>query len=246
MTDTLSEYIFDIIIPVGPKDVDIVEKQVEYTKKNIIGYRNIYIIHISDKLQLDGCITITEDMYPFNLGTIRKYHGIQERNGWYLQQLLKLYSGFVIPGILDKFLVIDSDTFFIKPTEFYKDNKCLYNFSREYHPPYFAHMERLLPGLHKVDSSKSGICHHMIFEKKYLKELFDKVEELHGDKFYIAFLKCVVEYNTSGASEYEIYFNYMLDNHSDKIVVRELRWENTRGIVLDKGYDYISYHWYNR
>ena len=35
---------FDIVIPVGPNDENVINQQIEYTKKNIIGYRNIYLI----------------------------------------------------------------------------------------------------------------------------------------------------------------------------------------------------------
>lgn len=62
----------------------------------------------------------------------------------------------------------DSDTFFLKPTTFVENNKCLYNYGTEYHKPYFDHMEKLDKDLTKIDKSKSGICHHMIFDKKYL------------------------------------------------------------------------------
>ena len=41
--------------------------------------------------------------------------------------------------------------------------------------------------------------------------------------FYNVFLKSVLESerDKSGASEYEIYFNYILQNHSDKIKIRK-------------------------
>ena len=40
---------FDIVIPVGPYDKLCIYKQIEYTKKNVIGYRNIYIISYFSK-----------------------------------------------------------------------------------------------------------------------------------------------------------------------------------------------------
>ena len=161
---------FDIVIPVGPNDKNIIEKQIEYTKKNIIGYRNIYLICYDPNIKIDNCITINEKIFPFTIETVQKFHGKLKRNGWYLQQLLKLYSGLIIPDILERYLVIDSDTFFLKPTSFIKNNKCLYNFGKEYHKPYFIHMFRLHETLQKMDKNKSGICHHMIFETKYIKE----------------------------------------------------------------------------
>ena len=239
---------FDIVIPVGPNDKSIIEKQIKYTQKNIIGYRNIYLICYDPSIKIDGCITINENIFPFNMETVIKYHGKLKRNGWYLQQLLKLYAGLIIPDILDKYLVIDSDTFFLKPTIFIENNKCLYNFGKEYHKPYFFHMFRLHPSLLKINKNKSGICHHMLFETKYIQELIDLIEKKHNDIFYNLFLKLVVpcHRNKSGASEYELYFNYMLKYHQNKIKIRKLNWKNTKSLILNKGFDYISYHWYLR
>ena len=237
---------FDIVIPVGPNDNDIIYKQIEYTKKNIIGYRNIYLICYNPNIIINGCITIDEKKFPFSVETISKIHGQLDRNGWYLQQLLKLYSSIIIPEMLERYLVIDSDTFFLKPTIFIRNNKCLYNFGIEYHQPYFEHMLKLDKDLIKVDKHKSGICHHMMFEKTYINELINKIEENHNDKFYNVFLKMVSVFNGAGASEYEIYFNYMLKNHSDKIEIRKLKWRNVNRLNAKYNLDYISYHWYDR
>ena len=134
-------------------------------------------------LNIDGCITINENIFPFSIQMINDMHikkstpihGYKTRNGWFLQQLIKLYSGIIIPNILDKYLVIDSDTFFLKPTRFIEDNKCLYNYGNEYHKAYFIHMKKLDENFCKVYKDKSGICHHMIFETKYVKEIINMV-----------------------------------------------------------------------
>ena len=70
--------------------------------------------------------------------TVNNIHGLNNRNGWYLQQLFKLYAGIIIPDILDKYLVIDSIHFFIKPVKFIENNICLYNYGFEYNFPYFS------------------------------------------------------------------------------------------------------------
>lgn len=238
--------IFDIVISVGPNDKDIIHKQIEFTKKNIIGYRNIYLICYNPNIIIDGCITINENIFPFLQENVSKIHGQLNRNGWYLQQLLKMYALIIIPGILDKCLVIDADTFFLKPTTFIKNNKCLYNFGSEYHKPYFKHMLKLDEELIKVYNNKSGICHHMMFEKIYINKLINKIEKKHNDKFYNIFLKMVTDVNNSGASEYEIYFNYMFKNYIDKVEIRELKWSNTNTLNINNDFHYISYHYYNR
>jgi hypothetical protein len=238
------EKLFDIVIPVGPKDKLIIEQQIKYTKKNIIGYRNIYLICYDPSITIDGCITIDENIFPFNIETVSKYHGKLDRNGWYLQQLLKLYAGKIIPNILDRYLVIDSDTFFLKPTTFVENNKCLYNYGKEYNKSYFYHMKKLDKNLIKIDKNKSGICHHMIFEKKYIDELMSKIEKNHNELFYNIFLKTITDIKGSGASEYEIYFNYMLKYNCNKIQIRKLNWKDMKKLEINNNYDYISCHWY--
>lgn len=246
--------LFDIVIPVGPNDINIIAKQLVYTQKNIIGYRNIYIITYKN-LTLDGCIIINEDIYPFSMDTVSKYHGKMSRNGWYLQQLLKLYAGVIIPDILDNYLVIDSDTFFLKPTIFIEDDKLLYNYGTEYNEEYFNHMKCLLPDLVKVDKDKSGICHHMIFNQSIIKDLFKRVEDyynsMNDDKknFYDIFLMMVNKssYNGSGASEYEIYFNFIQLFYQNNMKIRKLEWvNNSITNINNKNLDYISCHHYMR
>lgn len=238
---------FDIVIPLSPKDLDKFNLQIQLTKKNVVGYRNIYIVTPKKDLSIDGCITIDETIFPFSKNDIASYHGKLNRNGWYLQQLIKLYAPFVIPGMLDTYLVLDSDTFFLKPTTFIDtDGKCLYNTGVEYHIPYFKHMEKLFPHLRRYDSRVSGICHHMMFEKKFISELFSIVETKHSMPFWKAFISLVdkIDYKLSGASEYEIYFNYMLIFHPQEIKIRPLRWANipiSQASVYDN-LDYISDH----
>lgn len=244
----MSTSLFDIVIPVGPNDKPIIQKQIEYTKKNVIGYRNIYLICYDPSINIEGCVTICEDIFPFSMKTVSNIHGESSRNGWYLQQLFKLYALSIIPGILDRCLIIDSDTFFMKPTRFINDdNKCLYASGNEYHPPYFGHISQLNIGITKVYHDRSGICHHMIFEKVYIDELIHTVEQKHNDSFYNVFLKLVTDINGAGASEYELYFNYMFQLHSDKVELRDLNWTNTNSLsLLNSHFDYISYHWYMR
>ena len=240
--------LFDIVIPVGPNDIHFINVLVQHTRKNVIGFRNVYVVSYDDTLHVEGCITISENIYPFSKTDIVSIMGPNCRQNWYLQQLLKLYAVFVIPDILDNVLIVDSDTFFLKPTQFFNDGMGLYFHMDEHHIPYFEHMNRLHPSLERILDNKSGICHHMILQKPYLVELFEIVNRYHGEHFWKAFLNCVVEYTTSGASEYEIYFNFMLKYHPDKIQLRELRHKDIQRFeeIHNDAYDYVSYHWHGR
>lgn len=250
--------LFDIVIPLGPNEVMNIYKQIEYTKNNLKGYRNIYIVTNiikNNSLQIDGCTIIDESIFPFKMDDIANYfssyNGKNNRNGWYLQQLLKLYSGFIIEDILDNYLVIDADVFFLKPIEFIENSKYIFTTSDEYHIPYFEHMKLVHPSFIKK-YEKSGIAHHMIYNKNYIKEMFDVVEKFHNDgrPFWKIFIESVKEHTKypitqeeSGASEYEMYFNYMISNHSDIVKVRQLNWSNVnRRFELNSeiNYDYVS------
>lgn len=243
------QHLFDIVVAVGPNDKDIVSKQVQFTQMNVVGYRNIYLIPYDATFTLPGTITIPETMFPFSMDTFKRFHpDATKRAGWYLQQLFKMYAGFVIPGILDAYLVIDADTFFFQPIAFMEDNAvALFNYSSECHLPYLEHLNKMHPTLFRMDSHKSGICHHMMFRTKFLTELFHMIESHHSCLFYEAFFKCIRDAQKSGASEYEIYFNFMLKYHPQDIRIRKLLWKNETSLdAIDKTYDYFSYHTYLR
>ena len=245
---------FDIVIPLGPNERKNIHKQIEYTKKNVIGYRNIYIITNNfDNLQINGCKIIDEGIFPFKMSDVAdyffQYNCKNNRNGWYFQQLLKLYAGFVIEELLDNYLIIDADVFFLKPIEFFIDSKYVFTTSDENHTPYFNHMLKLHPTFNK-QINKSGISHHMIFNRQIIKEIFNLVENKHNKPFWVIFIEMVDEHKKhninvieSGASEYELYFNYMIQNYKDIIHVRSLNWSNKEhnyNINIPSDLDYIS------
>jgi hypothetical protein len=244
---------FDIVIPLGPNEISRFRHQIEFTKKNIIGYRNIYIVTYNTNIQIDDCIIINEEVFPFKTFIkeyFAKHSGKSNRNGWYFQQLIKLYAGKVIENILENYLVIDADVFFLKPTHFIQNGMPIFSVGDEYHIPYFAHMKRLHQKFEKV-YAKSGICHHMMFNKNYIDELFKMVEDTHQKPFWQVFILSVLEHLNypdstveSGASEYELYFNYMIKNHRDKIILRNLTWKNigqsSVGSVDTRLFDFVS------
>ena len=246
---------FDIVIPLGPNEITRINEQIQHVKKNVIGYRNIYIISFEPNIIIDGCIIIDERIFEFKINDISsyfiKYNGKNNRNGWYLQQLLKLYAGFTIKGILDNYLVIDADVFFLKKTSFLENDKYIFTTSDEYHKPYFTHMNKLHDSFEK-SHTKSGIAHHMIFNKNLIKEMFELVEAKYKKRFWVIFIENVEEHKKypinrveSGASEYELYFNFMIKYHNDKMIIRNLNWSNIsvsdyKNNTYNKNNNYIS------
>lgn len=252
----MNEDEFDIVIPLGSNDLNIIEKQLIHTKKNIVGFRNIYIVtnenmNVQCLKDIDPRIfIINENIYPFSISDVSNIHGKSSRNGWYLQQLIKLYSGFVIDDILKCYLVIDADTFFLKPTTFQCNGKLLYNFGFENHIHYFNHMKKLHPSFIK-QSNHSGICHHMIFDREVLEEILGMVETYADGitPFWVLFLENVEpsQRKLSGASEYELYFNFIIQ-FGKNVEIRELKWDNvsTMAKYETENLNYVSWHHYKR
>jgi hypothetical protein len=134
----------------------------------------------------------------------------------------------------------------------------------EFHIPYFDHMKRMHPSFKKMNPIYSGISHHMLFSRQYVKEMMQMVEDHHRNKdkdgnyvFWRIFIECVKEHLQypaenveSGASEYEMYFNFMLQYHNDLVWIRSLKWHNVSSNFDIDNYnggdlDYVSICWYS-
>jgi hypothetical protein len=179
---------------------------------------------------LDDAIWISEAVFPFSkadIGSIiRSTNG---REGWYYQQLLKLYVFRQIPDVLPQVLLFDSDLVICRPIEFISaDEKVLFSWSPpQGHEPYFTHAKAVLGHqfIH-VHPEKCGITDHMMVTRPILEELLQKIEVMHGGRpAWRTLLEAVApaDWNFSGMSEYEIYFNYALAWHSDKHALRHLK-----------------------
>jgi ribosomal protein S19 len=240
--------LIDVMIPLGPNDNSVIDRVILGVRKNVENLRNIFVVPYKDMTFEEDVIVFSEKDFPFSMEDVVKIIQYRSRSGWYLQQLIKLYSVLVLP-CLDYVLVVDADTVLLQRHSFVENGVLLFNHGIEYHKPYFEHMIKLHPTL-KKRINVSGICHHMIFERKSVLRLMNLVETYHGRTFWKVFLEMVSfkMKEFSGASEYEIYFNYMLLYHPTQIKIRPLKWKNIYSHKeLDNIlYDYVSYHWYSR
>lgn len=253
--------IIDVVIPAHKKDLDILNHCVKSIRRNIKDVRRVIVV--SAEKYTDEAEWFDEKKFPFSFQEINSYvNGV--RPGWYLQQLCKLYAAFVIPGISDNVLIVDSDTvFFQKVTMFSGAGQPLYNLSKDQNldqDPFYRqaieHIGKLLPELNQRTIPAefrriSGICHHMLLQKKVLEDLFARVEKQAGtgEKFYQIFLR----HSKGGlpAAEYNLYFWFILVYYFEQIKIRKLKYKNTADLgmwryELFKKYHYCSFHSYMR
>lgn len=244
---------FDLLFLCHEKDINLLKKGLEYAKKNIVGYRKIFVLSKENYFPKDKEVTfISEKIYPFNKEDIGKY-APKGRAGWYYQQFLKLYFLKVTKerDVLDNVLISDADLLWIKKTTFFEKDIPLYNVEIGYHQPYYDIMKKVF-GFGKQIANLSGTVHHMIYQRKYIKELLRLKPKIGKEKeFWKNIMKNIDLTTESGFSEQDMYFNFMLNRHPNNIKIRKLRlidfprrstfWIKLLGFL---GYDYIANHEY--
>ena len=242
---------FDIVFLCHEKDIDILKKNLEYARENIIGYRKIFIVSRENYFSNDKNLTfVDEKLYPFSKEDIAK-QAPKGRAGWYYQQFLKLYFLKVIgKRALDNVLIVDADCSFIKPTTFFERDKPLYSYEIGFHEPYYKILEKLF-GFGNQLEGKSGTVHHMMYQREYILEILSFVEKKWKNDFWRVVMDLADKDSISGFSEQDLYFNYMLKNHKKKMKIRRLKFVdfkyNSRfwaSIFRVLGYSYIASHVY--
>lgn len=258
---SLSDDPIDVVIVSHQKDQETLDDCIEGLEENCEGIRRIIVV--SAERLTKNAEWFDESQFPFNKQSITNHIAqgklkatmqlfARTRNaGWYYQQLLKLYSPFIIPDISANVLVCDADTIFLNPVQFLNDaHGGLFCVSP--HPAmhrYLKHAARLLPGFKRIHPEHYGVCHHMLFQRPILKDLFKIVEKHHEMPFWKAFCACV-NIKEGGASEYELYYNFAL-SRTDQVELRPLKWTNSPHLekidtFKKNGYHFVSFHTYLR
>jgi hypothetical protein len=98
-------------------------------------------------------------------------------------------------------------------------------------------------------SHKSGISHHMIFKRDIIESLFKNIENNYNKELWKVFIDCI-DFNIDSdslASEYEIYFNYVLTYYKDEYNIRTVKWKNCSRIdflnvkeLQEQGFIYLA------
>ncbi len=249
LEDPLKNKNFDILFLCHKKDINILKKSIDYAKKNILGYRKIFVLSENNYFPNDPNIHfISEKNFPFNKKTISKYSP-KDRGGWYYQQFLKLYFLNVIDRkVLDNLLIIDADVMFLRPTKFFENSTPLYSFETGHHEPYYQILEELFC-FGKYLPTLSGTVHHMIYQRPYIQKLFKLVD----GELWKRVMENIDLKTEAGFSEQETYFNFMLNKYPSKIKLRKLKYINfpyfnLKWILIFKflGFDYLASHHYLR
>jgi hypothetical protein len=240
----------DAVIPVGPNDQGNARSAAFSIAKYVTNIRNIYTIANTD---LGAGIWVDEALFSDLWGAVVSAGIPNQRRGWYFQQLVKFSVDMKLKSLSDHFLIVDADTVFKRNITFLDTNDTVFfTTATEYHHPYFDHMGRVIPWLRK-QSQYSGVAHHMLMSQQVLRDLRREMSVYNETEWFNAFLLAVDPqfYASSGASEYEIYFNYYQITKPGQCSFRELHWNDQyrpdrKFLTFDECEDFHSHHWYLR
>jgi hypothetical protein len=234
--------VIDFVIPCHPKDIETVELGV-YSIQKLSCSNNVYLISPED-LKLKGTIQILDrefDSYC-SLNIIKeiwkeKNERLSYRSSWIYQQLLKLNTHKIISDLTESYVIVDADTFIISDVDF-DPNIFQYCIASEYHKPYLETYEKIMK--RKPNSGFSFIYHHMVFNKKFVQELIDYIEKIHNKKLFDVIVDNINYNEASTFSEWDLYANWMWDNHKDLCVNRQLKYACTNNIPTKKSLDELQ------
>lgn len=247
---------FDFLVVSHKKDFDTLKMCIDGIKGSILSLNAIYIVS-NENPNISGTVYISEDRYQkyINLEKIKEKFinnnpELSFRSGWIYQQFLKLYSSKVIPELTDPYIIVDSDTLFLKDVEF-NSEKFYYCNADEYHQPYLQTIKKLLGVENTIGFST--ISHHMIFHKNFLNELIMDIEKRFSKPFADCILDAIDYNELSSISEWDLYSNYMILNHPHMCEHRQLNWIDIDYIPkknnlneLKNTFDFVSCHTYLR
>jgi hypothetical protein len=249
----------DIIIPTLNKDLDVLPYVVQGARQYIKHpIHNIYIVSpnedaLREFCKKHGCIHIDETMsLPITKAEIDYTANGIDRSGWLFQQLIKLNGDQISEQ--EHYLVIDSDTVFIRPICFERRGRVIFHTADEYHPPYFSTYEKLL-GLRPA-SSKSFCTHYMLFEKLKVAELKKTIEHRWNTSWHKAILQNIDRTTHSGFSDYETYGNFVMSTYPGHVKLKYWYNKSLRRPLLQKtmeqkteklsrSYNTLSFHSWN-
>lgn len=228
----MKETPLDIVICIGDNHLKIAEKTIaclikhfEFHRILIISSSSLINVLREKLLTQDNIIFIDENtLIPeISLSTLEQYfirHNAQrKRAGWYYQQFLKMQAAYYCQT--PHYLIWDADTVPLRTIHFFEEEKVLIHHSKEYHPPYFDTLYRLLRI--KKQISPSFITEHMVINTAVMQSLIHTIQEKNREQSWCFTVLDHIEkqhLSHSGFSEYETYGSYVVHQQAKDFILR--------------------------
>ncbi len=201
----------DIVIPVLPKDLDVLPLVVQGVRENFqhpIG--GVYIVApesaaLRDFCSATDCNFVDERAVPCATpDKIRYNFKGRDRSKWIYQQLLKL-SGAV--GSSKWYFITDADTVLIRPHVFRCGNRHIFYQLPVIHLPYRYAYHRLLGK--KATQALTFVSHMMMFSRERVHQLHGMIESRHSKRWDEAIISIIDQDELSCFADYETYGTFI-------------------------------------
>jgi hypothetical protein len=245
----------DVVIPVGPRDIDVLPLTLEGVQRNLAGpIGQIWCVApgaMSEELRRSHPdVTVIDERDVVGGGLATELNRFGARAGWMMQQLITLSTPEISSA--DAALVIDADTVLVRPRRFRVGDKTLLLTAREFNVGYYETLARLW-GEPIVLPPFSCIAHHMCFLRDDVLAMRRAIEARRGTSWPEALLDACPP-GKAALSEYELYGQWRLTTARDKTYVRPMRNvgrpRSPAGTVdalakqaPERAYS-VSHHWY--
>lgn len=247
-----SELPVSVFIPVAIKDLECVSQTVRSIREFLLHPIVEIVICAANEdaikiecISLDVRFVDEKSVQPIDKSEIKYNCNGIDRLGWLYQQFLKLSSLECCQA--SHVLVWDSDTELVKPTNFEFQGRFIIEYSEEIHQPYEDCSLKLIG---KNSGYNVGFtCHKILFSKPILTEMLNGIESRHQMPWHEAVMSSLDNYEASSFSEYNLYSNYVIANHSDSVKIRH--WRNFadvkksnrfRNVLVRRMFSSVSYH----
>ena len=204
----------DVIIVCAEKDTHTLKMCINSVKKNLLhNINDFYVISpLSKKIKkicnAERVKFINEKkILPKKKLKLNYVHKRVDRSNWLYQQFLS-YASVITLGKCNYKFCINADTILLKKQKFIFNNRILFNVSDEYHLPYFKVFNKMFK---KKPLNVSLTSHHMLYDKKVMKQMLKELEFKYSVKWYKAIIKnCNLKIN-SCHSDFETYGQYFFN-----------------------------------
>lgn len=219
---TPSELTLDIVMPTTDKDIVTLGHSIKGIKRYLKHpIDQIYLVAPDSKIIRQVCADFSctfideSTVLPLKIEEINYHVDGVNRNGWMFQQFLGWSGGEFCKQRY--YLVLDSDTVYVRPQVFEKKGQFVFNCSDEHHRPYFDVYERLTG--EKPPFPFSFTSHQMLYDTQVLAELKTLLEDRHGKPWYQAILETIDKTQMSAHSDYETYGQYYFSRYRKNVIL---------------------------
>jgi hypothetical protein len=228
----------DVVIPAHEKDYPTLRRAVRSVLRHVTPVRRVLVVAASPFEYPDERVHWISEPSPPQLPTLAD---VRERWGranpdtvgrasWIYQQLLKLGADLYVDDLTSAYLVVDSDVVFLRPVSFDPEVLGPFPYSRavEFHIPYREAYERLLGA--PPTTGFSLTAHHMLYDRAWVAELREEIEQRHGKPWYDAYVDAVDKEAVSSISEMDVYGWWALERHPEEARNRQVIWCDVAGV----------------